>query len=202
MFANACLGYVYFNQSNPVAVSWRKYMPVSEEDYFSFLIPACIALSWAFFMKRGNSRDDNKVIGNIITSIKKDVLDIPVGTIRGLYIFSLLAYSISPLLPEAFRQVFKFSSISVFILPFFIYFIIGNSPIDICIDLQQSHLSWQMHCVWVCSTIIAYMGGILLILLLAEVKIKYYKRLALLLPSCSYWVSFRCLKSVGVRPIG
>jgi hypothetical protein len=171
-------GYVYFNQSNPVAVLWRKYMPVSEETYFSFLIPACTALSWAFFLGRKNSRDDNKVIGSIITSVKKDVLNIPIGSIRGLYIFSLLAYSISPLLPEALRQVSIFIYFSFYTSIFYIFY---------HKQFPQRYLYLFAAIAFILAdalrlgmfTIIAYMGGILLILVLAEVKIKYYKRLVL-----------------------
>ena len=186
IYFHACLtclampvfGYVYFNQSNPVAVIWRKFMPVPEEAYFTFLIPACIALSWAFFMFRGNSRDDYSVIRNIISSVKKDVLTIPLGTIRALFFISLLTYSVSSFLPEAFRQVSNFVYFSFYTSIFYIYYhkkfphrhiyLIAALAFVIFDALRGGMF-----------TIIAYMGGILLILLLADVKIKYYNRIIL-----------------------
>src|SRR4051812_29986545 len=50
-------GYTLFVRDNSIARLWVKYMPVPEEQYYGFMIPAIIMMSIAFFMFRQNSPD-------------------------------------------------------------------------------------------------------------------------------------------------
>ena len=173
------IGYNWFTKSNELAVVWVRYMPVSEIKYFSFVLPAVVLTSFVFFTARKNSPDDNAVVDSLISEIKKITLSIRPGIIIALTMVSLFAYTISNILPDSFKQIGTFLYNSLFAglfyiiykkdFPFRRYYIIG-----IVLFIILDALRWGMF------TIIAYMGGLFLILLLSGKRVSAGRKMALL----------------------
>ncbi len=174
------LGYVYFPSTNSVAKLWVRFMPVPQEQYFSFTMPAVIFMGLVFFLFRSKSPDDAPVINSLIKHVKKDILTIPIKSILTLTFISLIAYNLSNVLPGSLRQLNSFLYYSLFAMlfyivfyenfPFKIYFIAGFG-----VFLIFDALRYGMF------TIIAYMGGLFLILLLAGRRIYMSQKLGILI---------------------
>src|SRR4030095_10615078 len=116
------LGYVFFNRSNFLAVLWVRYMPIDELTYFSFVLPCVLLFSFAFFALRERSPDDSAVISSFISKIKVLTLSIRPSAIITMTIVSLIAYSISNVLPPSFRQIGIFLYNSLFAGLFYIIY--------------------------------------------------------------------------------
>src|ERR1700761_4748619 len=99
------LGYLIFTRNNGLARLFIKYMPVPEEQYFGFIIPALVALSWSFFLFRKKSRDTGSVINPIVARLKIRVQQIPPSKLMILGGISVVARLIHDLLPEGLQQV-------------------------------------------------------------------------------------------------
>lgn len=172
-------GYIYFPSSNGIAKMWVRFMPVSELQYFSFTLPAVILLGLVFFLFRTKSPDDAPVINQLITQVRKDILTIPVKSILTLTFISLVAYNISNFLPGSLQQLNSFLYYSLFAMlfyiifykdfPFKMYFVVG-----FVLFLVFDALRYGMF------TIIAYMGGLFLILLLAGKRVYMSQKLGIL----------------------
>lgn len=173
------VGYVFFPRSNPIANLWVKYMPVPEEYYFVLLIPSCLAISLAFFLFRGTTKDDSQFTRTIMTRIKSDMNNVPTGVIRGLYFSSLFAYNIATLIPDSLKQINNFLYFSFYTALFYIYnkkefpkrfYYLAGGILFILLDALNSGM----------FTIIAYMSGIFIILYLADKKIKLLYRILII----------------------
>jgi len=166
------LGYVFFNKSNFLAVLWVRYMPIDELSYFSFVLPCVLLFGVAFFALREKSPDGNNVINSYISRIRVLTLSIRPSAIITLTIVSLIAYSISNLLPQSFRQVGIFLYNSLFAGLFYIIYkkdFPGRTyyAAGIILFIVADALAYGMF------TIIAYMGGLFLILLLSGKKVSF-----------------------------
>lgn len=191
------LGYVYFNRTSSIAAIWVRSMPIPAEQYFSFNLPAVISLGWGFFLFRKNSPDNGPVISYLTTELKKDILKVKPGSILGLTIISLVAYSISNFLPASLQQLNSFLYYSLFAGVFYIifyknfpgkiYFIAGFISFIVLDALRYGMF-----------TIIAYMGGLFLILLLAGKRIYFYHKIGLIVFSILL-ISFIQLFKVDLR---
>jgi hypothetical protein len=164
------IGYVFFPRSNFLSLTWVRYMPIPEQQYYSFNLPAVIFLGWGFFLFRSNSPDDASVINPIVKQIRRDIVKIHPSLIYGLVLISLFAYSISAYLPASLQQVNTFLYYSLFAGFFYVIFykdfpgrlfMIAGIILFLLYDSVQSGM----------FTIIAYMGGLFTILLLAGRKI-------------------------------
>lgn len=164
------VGYVFFPASNALAATWGRFMPIKEDAYFSFALPAVILIGVVLFGFRRNSPDDAEVVRDLSLRIKTDVVKIPPSLILTACLISLVSYNISELLPDALKQVNTFLYYSLFAFLFYIifhknfpkkkYFAIGIG-LFIVIDALRSGM----------FTIIAYMGGLFLIILLSGKRI-------------------------------
>ena len=187
------IGYVYFPKSNLLALLWVRYMPIPQEQYFSFNIPAGIFLGWGFFLFRQNTPDDASIINKIILHLKKDILSVPPSSILTLTFVSLVSYSISNFLPGSLQQINTFLYYSLFASFFYIifykkfpykpYFIVG-----FILFLVSDALRYGMF------TIIAYMGGLFLILLLAGKRVLVSQKLVLLVIGVFFIVFIQLFK--------
>lgn len=181
--AFACLlmpliGYKFYNEVTTL-ILWVRKMPIPPEEYFSFNIPAVIVMGWGFFFYRDLSSDDRPIIKNIISRLKVDVRSIRPGVILILTTTSLVSYFITYLLPESVQQLNTFLYYSLYASAFYIYFY-KNFPWKwyllagiigfILLDAFNSGM----------FTIIAYMSGLILILLVADKKVLLYKKVGLL----------------------
>src|SRR5687768_10257041 len=173
------IGYKYYNDFSTL-ILWVRIMPIPPEEYFSFNIPAVVSMGWGFFLFRGYSQDDRPVIFNIIRRLKQDVLLIKPTVIIVLTLFALVAYVISNFLPESLKQLNTFLYFSLFASAFYIFFY-RNFPLKwyflsgiigfVLLDAFNSGM----------FTIIAYMSGLVLILVVADKKIRLYKKISMLI---------------------
>ena len=66
------IGYSYYGASNSLSKLWVRYMPVPEETYFSYALPAiaffCFALTLPFFA--GNNTEEGQGLNDLIARIK------------------------------------------------------------------------------------------------------------------------------------
>lgn len=172
------VGYKFYNDVTTL-ILWVRKMPIPAEEYFSFNIPAVVVMGWGFFFYRDRSPDDRPIIKNVVNQLKRDVLLIKPPAILVLTFTSLVAYSISNFLPESLQQVNTFLYYSLYASAFYIFFY-RNFPWKwyllagvigfICLDAVNSGM----------FTIIAYMSGLVLILLIADKKVHLYKKMGLL----------------------
>jgi hypothetical protein len=172
------VGYKFYNEVTTL-ILWVRKMPIPPEEYFAFNIPAVIIMGWGFFFYRDRSSDDRPVIRNIIIRLKQDVLSIKPAVILILTFSSLVAYAITNLLPEGVQQLNTFLYYSLYASAFYIYFyknfpwkwyLLAGVVGFIMLDAFNSGM----------FTIIAYMSGLILILVLADKKLYLYKKVGLL----------------------
>lgn len=64
------IGYSVYTNQNPMAMLWLKYMPVSSEQYFSFVLPAVIIFLIGLSVLNVNGKADG---GNNIAQITSDI---------------------------------------------------------------------------------------------------------------------------------
>jgi hypothetical protein len=172
------LGYSLYTINNPLAKLWRRYMPIPEDVYFSFALPATaafvIALCWP--MNKSGSSDHGSILSATIERIKQ-TLQKPVMKKNSVYIVitGVIMLFISSFLPVSLQFVillFYFSAFAgilyVFYLPsfkykwpiiiFFALFILVNS-------LRQGMF-----------TIVAYMGMTMFSFLFLGLKTSLWKK--------------------------
>lgn len=172
------LGYKFYNDFSTI-ILWVRIMPVPPEEYFAFNVPAVIVMGWGFFLFRNQSPDDRPVIKHILNHIRVDLRGVRPPQILILTFSSLVAYAISNYLPEGLQQLNSFLYYSLFASSFYIFFykdfpwkwyILAGIVGFILLDAFNSGM----------FTIIAYMSGLVLILIVADKKIHLYKKIGLL----------------------
>ena len=172
------VGYKFYDDITSVML-WVRKMAIPPEEYFAFNIPAVIIMGWGFFIYRDKSSDDRPVIKNIIDHLKIDVLEIRPTVILFLTFVSLVAYSITNFLPETVKQLNTFLYFSLYASAFYIFFyknfpwkwyLLAGVVGFIFLDAFNSGM----------FTIIAYMSGLILILIVADKKIALYRKVTLL----------------------
>lgn len=187
------IGYVYFPKSNFLSMTWVRFMPIPAQQYFSFNLPALIFLAWGFFLFRRQSPDDASVVNPIVLQIRKDIRRIHPALVFGLVFISLFAYSISAYLPASLQQVNTFLYYSMFAGFFYIIFYAGFPArklmisaiiLFLLVDAIQSGM----------FTIIAYMGGLFMILLLAGRKIVVAQKVIFVVLSIVFIVFLQLFK--------
>ena len=191
------VGYVFFPASNSLAALWRRSMPVKEDTYFSFALPAVILMGVVLFGFRRKSPDDADVVRNFLDQIKTDLIKIPPSLILTSCFISLISYNISELLPDALKQVNTFLYYSLFAFLFYIifhknfpqkkYFAIGIG-LFIVLDALRSGM----------FTIIAYMGGLFLIILLSGKRIPLITKFSLFIVAI-FFIAFLQLFKLELR---
>ncbi|HUQ66877.1 MAG TPA: hypothetical protein VM101_12015 [Flavitalea sp.] len=171
------IGYKFYNEDTTL-ILWVRKMPIRPEEYFAFNIPAVIMMAFGFFIYRELSSDDRPVLRNIVSRLKMDLLLIRPMVILTLLFCSLLAYAITDFLPQTVQQVSTFLYFSLYASAFYIfyyknfpwkwYFMAGFAGF-ILLDAFNTGM----------FTIVAYMSGLILILIVADKKIHIYKKVGL-----------------------
>ena len=173
------VGYEFYNDVKTV-ILWVRKMPIPPEEYFAFNLPAVISMSLGFFLYRDFSPDDRPVIRRIVTQVRSDVMLIKPSVILTLSFSALVAYSITSFLPESVQQLNSFLYYSLYASAFYIFFY-KNFPWKwyflsglvgfILLDAFNSGM----------FTIIAYMSGLILVLVVADKKVQLYKKFSMLI---------------------
>jgi hypothetical protein len=187
-------GYTLFDRNSQIARLWVKYMPVPAEQYYGFMIPAVVCMAFAFFMLRMKSIDDDSMVNPLVNEIKNRIKQISVSTIITLGVAGLIAHTISPFLPDSLQQVNAFLYLSFYTSIFYIYYyknfpykkiFFGLAVLFIINDALRSQM----------FTIIAYMGGIFLILIFAGKRISFVNKILLLLLAFTFIGFLQLFKS-------
>lgn len=172
------VGYKFYNEVTTL-ILWVRKMPIPPEEYFAFNIPAVVVMGWGFFFYRDRSPDDRPVIKTMIRQLKVDVLAIKPPVILTLTFTSLIAYAITNFLPESVQQLNTFLYYSLYASAFYMFFydkfpwkryFLAGIVGFILLDAFNSGM----------FTIIAYMSGLILILVIADKRIQLYKKLTML----------------------
>jgi hypothetical protein len=172
------IGYKFYNEISTL-ILWVRTMPIPPEEYFGFNIPAIVIMGWGLFSFRERSSDDRSILRSLFNQIRKDVRAINPGVILILMITSISAYLITNILPESVRQLNNFLYFCLYAGAFYIYFfkdfpwrwyLLAGIIGFVLLDALNSGM----------FTIIAYMSGLVLILIVADKKIHLYKKLGML----------------------
>ena len=116
------IGYLIYNKNNLLARVWVKSMPISEEQYFSYALPAMclfiLALCWPV---TGKASDQGKEMGETLNRARRILNERPK---IGFYIMiiGLVTFLVSPYLPAALQFVGTLIFWSSFAGALYLYF--------------------------------------------------------------------------------
>lgn len=117
------VGYLVYNQSNRAAVLWVRYMPIPQEKYFAFALPAMagfiFTLCWP--MNKGNSADHGEFLRSTIDRAKSFLQRYPMIGVY-LLVIGVSVFSISDYLPVALQFAFLLFYFSSFAGLIYVYF--------------------------------------------------------------------------------
>lgn len=151
-------GYLVYNRTNALALLWARYMPVSNETYFSFCLPAvcgfCMLLCWP--LNKENKSDVGAPLKKLITKISErlegnqrlGIYLLTIGVIMNTFVHSV---------PTFLQYVFTLFYFSAFAGILYLYFA-GKFPYK-----KVILISFGLFIIGVALrsgmfTIIAYMG--------------------------------------------
>lgn len=108
------IGYQFYPYENSLARLWVKYMPISEEKYYSFMLPSVLIFNYILCLpiQRENLKDEGATfLKNFKSTLKK--LENSNIDPRVLVAIGALFFFISPLIPAIFRYIgFLISSVA------------------------------------------------------------------------------------------
>ena len=188
--------YYFYTKDNPLARLWIKYMPISSDDYFSFAVPAMLALAVGLKIPLGRFTV-NKHPEVYIENVKRYLMDhsqlglilIAVGVISGTLDF---------LAPAGLREVFNLLAHLTFVGVFYVIYSPGKNkrlvvPGVILLMMGQSiatGMFGEFVFILACSLILILLGkhypmprklgiaivGLFLVVLIQSIKGEYRKR--------------------------
>lgn len=154
------LGYLVYNPSNKIASLWVRYMPIPEERYFEFALPAIagfvLALCWP--MNKPGRSDHGIYLQSLLDRGKAYLASNPMIGVY-LLVIGVGIFTVSPLLPVALKFAFLLFYFSAFAGWLYVYFTPKNNlrykklilvlfALFIVVNALQSGM----------FTIVAYMG--------------------------------------------
>jgi hypothetical protein len=189
------IGYVWYPISNPLARLWMRYMPVKEDVYFSFALPAVaaftIALCWP--IKKRNVDDEGQHMFNHINRIKA-ILETQPNIGKHILFIGLISSLAAPFLPVSLQFVGNLLAWSSFAGILYIYF----SPrlkyraliltVFVCLILEQAVLQGMF-------TIVAYMGLTIFSFLFLRRKTAMWKKLSIFIVSGFMLILIQSIKT-------
>ena len=188
------LGYRWYPYSNLLARIWVRWMPVTEDVYFSFALPALagftVALCWP--IKKGNVDDEGEVMFNLINRIKA-ILETHNQIGKHLLFIGLIATLVSPFLPVSLQFVGNLLAWSSFAGILYIYFTPGLKyrgwilTIFVCLILEQAVLQGMF-------TIVAYMGLTIFSFFFLKRKSAMWKKLSMFIVSAFLLILIQSIK--------
>lgn len=119
LYALTCLlmpvvGYLFYTRQNPLSRIWLKYMPISEEQYFSFALPAVCAFCFALTLPLTQRADEGgllkvtiKRVRNLLLTRRNEGISILVVGLVVSYVVQFLPGSL-----QFFGSLFYFSAFS------------------------------------------------------------------------------------------
>lgn len=171
------MGYLYFNQNNYLARLWMRFMFISENEYFSYALPATIAFVIAICWPLTDSKVNDYTDG-LMPILEKAKISATKNKYAGpiLLVFGIIMYSVSNALPEQFQfafQLFYFASFAGFL---YVYY---QKSFKLRIPLLLLFTGYILFQTLASAmfTIVAYMGITLSSFLFLNKTISIYKKL-------------------------
>lgn len=117
------MGYLVYNPSNKIASLWVRYMPIAEDRYFEFALPAiagfALALCWP--MNKPGVSDHGSYLQGLLDRGKLYLANNPMIGVY-LLIIGVGVFTVSPLLPVALQFAFLLFYFSAFAGWLYVYF--------------------------------------------------------------------------------
>jgi hypothetical protein len=117
------VGYIIYNPSNKIAQLWVRYMPIPEEQYFAFALPAMagfvLAMCWP--MNKPGRSDHGAYLQSLLDRGKAYLVN---NSMIGVYllVIGVGIFSVSPYLPVALQFAFFLFYFSAFAGWLYVYF--------------------------------------------------------------------------------
>ncbi len=117
------LGYDLYTSNNVLAKTWGRFMPISENEYFSFALPAVVifvlALTWP--LNKNGISDEGIVVQQFLESAKKALVKNPKA---GIYIvvIGLMMFSVVNFMPDIIGFVLTLFFFASFAGILYVYF--------------------------------------------------------------------------------
>lgn len=188
------MGYMFYTRDNSLAALWVRYMPISEQKYFDYTLPAMSGFVLALclpMIKEGIS-DEGKNIHKLIEKAVQTLTLSPSGGL-GLVIIGLVTYFIASFLPDSLQFAVLLFYFAAFAGILYIYFapkVMYRRPIFIVFIgfIVWNALSSGMF------TIVAYMGITIFSFLFLKRKIAFWKKLTFFLVSVTFVFFLQSIK--------
>lgn len=182
------VGYTYYTINNTLARLWVKYMPVPEDVYFNFALPAiaCFCLAITFPLGSKDARDDGASLRAMIARVKEMLSNKPhLGiSIMAIGIFMGIFARYLPGGLQFFGTLFFFGSFAgllyVYYAPRFKYkkLAIGGFTAFIIVNALASGM----------FTIIAYMGITIYSFFILSKKLSFFKKVVILVVAVVFMI--------------
>ncbi len=172
------IGYTFFNSHNELAQLWVTYMRVPASIYFGFALPAILSFYGGLYLLKGRTT---------VSRIKSVVLESKIKLEKNLkilyylIIIGIISNILYPFIPSYLQYVFRILTFFQFAGLVGIILKSGKSKFDyltigllVFMLLRQAVDSTMF-------TIIVYMGLTVIGIFLIELRMKFYKKLALII---------------------
>jgi hypothetical protein len=190
------LGYKTYTYNNPLAKLWVRYMPLDEQTFFSYVLPATAAFCAILTLPplRKNSPDESGALNDIVTELKIHLLRFPNKGVQIMFIGAIVSLVVN-FIPDSlnyFVTLFFFGSFAgllyvhfspsfrykKLIMGLFLFFILGSS-------LQTGMF-----------TILAYMGVTIFSFFQIGTKVSMVKKILLFTTAAAFFVVLQNVKTV------
>jgi hypothetical protein len=189
------LGYSIYTYNNPLAKLWFRYMPIGENIFFAYVLPAstafCAILTLPTLKK--NNPDEGQALNTLVKKLKDQLLRYPNKGLQIMLIGSLVSLVVN-FIPESlnyFVTLFFFGSFAgllyVHFSPSFKYkkLIIGLFLLFILASSLQTGM----------FTILAYMGVTIFSFFQIGTKVSMLKKVILFLMTASFFIVLQNVKA-------
>lgn len=175
------MGYMFYTRNNSLAAIWVRFMPVPEELYFGYALPAMagFVLAICLPMTQATITDEGANIKSLVAKAKEILSVSPSG---GLFIvsFGLVTFFISSMLPESFQFAVLLFYFAAFAGILYIYFtpkLVYKRPVAI---VFVGFIIWNALTSGM-FTIVAYMGITIFSFLFLGRKFALWRKTAIFL---------------------
>lgn len=188
------IGYMVYTRDDSLAALWVRYMPLAEEKYFAYALPAMsiFVFTLCLPMTKQSISDEGKNIQLVVEKAVQTLKISPSGGL-GLVIIGLVTYFLASFLPDSVQFAVLLFYFAAFAGILYIYFtpkLLYKKPIFIIFIgfILWNALSSGMF------TIIAYMGITIFSFLFLKRKIAFWKKISFFLLSITFVFFLQSIK--------
>ena len=171
------MGYMFYTKNDSLSKLWVRYMPIPEDQYFAFALPAMAAFVFAVCIPM-NHKDISDEGDNISKLLQKSIDTLTVSSSGGFWIviFGLVTFFVSSFLPDSVQFAVLLFYFAAFAGILYIYFtpkLLYKKPIFIFFIgfIIWNALSSGMF------TVVAYMGITIFSFLFLRKRFAFWRKL-------------------------